>query len=291
MPLEDSAINPHPLYERLLEASHGGFQKKIAKICQPLRDFFHVDVFFYSNIRENGSSLHLCTRPEMLEDYLYSGYLLTCPVHACLHYTIPPAVKILGPSNEDKSELNFIYQYYAKHQLVSGITITVYKKDHREMYYFGVHQLPNQGTDYFYGIIPALYDFINFFSNEVKFILQEASEHSLKLPEIIGDAFYEKEGADKYFSSNIQLVNNNFRNRLLELSLENKRLTERELSILPGCLLGKTSKQIAEDLCISYRTVQNNIQHIKEKFNCRSQKEMNALFISSDMFQAFPQDT
>ena len=280
MPLEDSAINPHPLYERLLEASHGGFQKKIAKICQPLRDFFHVDVFFYSNIRENGSSLHLCTRPEMLEDYLYSGYLLTCPLHSRFHYTMTPAIKILGPTNENNAELNLIYQYYAKHHLVSGITLTVYKKNYREMYYFGVHALPNLGQDYWYNLIPALYDFIEFFSTEAKLILQQAEEHSIFLPEIIGDIFYETKNKDKYFSADVLAEKNNFRNKLLEFSLQSKGLTDRELSILPGCLAGKTSKQIAEELCISYRTVQNNIQQIKEKFNCRSQRQISALFVN-----------
>ena len=63
-----------------------------------------------------------------------------------------------------------------------------------------------------------------------------------------------------------------------ELSSEgvqkNESLTQRELDIIRLCALGKTSKEIADELFISARTVESNKNKIFNKLGCDSTTEM-----------------
>ena len=63
-----------------------------------------------------------------------------------------------------------------------------------------------------------------------------------------------------------------------ELSSEgvqkNESLTQRELDIIRLCALGKTSKEIADELFISARTVESHKNKIFNKLGCNSTTEM-----------------
>lgn len=55
---------------------------------------------------------------------------------------------------------------------------------------------------------------------------------------------------------------------------KNESLTQRELDIIRLCALGKTSKEIADDLFISARTVESHKNKIFNKIGCNSTTEM-----------------
>lgn len=57
-------------------------------------------------------------------------------------------------------------------------------------------------------------------------------------------------------------------------SLKNDSLTQRELDIIRLCALGKTSKEIADELFISARTVESHKDRIFNKLGCNSTTEM-----------------
>lgn len=55
---------------------------------------------------------------------------------------------------------------------------------------------------------------------------------------------------------------------------KNESLTPRELDIIRLCALGKTSKEIADELFISARTVESHKEKIFNKLDCNSTTEM-----------------
>ena len=59
-----------------------------------------------------------------------------------------------------------------------------------------------------------------------------------------------------------------------EGSQKNESLTQRELDIIRLCALGKTSKEIADELFISARTVESHKNKIFNKIGCDSTTEM-----------------
>lgn len=56
-------------------------------------------------------------------------------------------------------------------------------------------------------------------------------------------------------------------------------LTNREKSILYHCLQGLSAKEIAKEEDITFRTVQNHLEHIKSKYQCKSVTQLLSLFI------------
>lgn len=61
--------------------------------------------------------------------------------------------------------------------------------------------------------------------------------------------------------------------------LGNEYLTKKEFEVLKLILLGKTSKQIAKILGISYRTVEEHTGNIRKKLQCSSKYEIHAVAI------------
>lgn len=79
---------------------------------------------------------------------------------------------------------------------------------------------------------------------------------------------------------NISTCNFDVQGRLwLPKDLQHEYLTKTEVSILKGILQGKTSKQIALLLNISYRTVEGHTDRIKRKFQCNSKHEIHLIAI------------
>jgi DNA-binding CsgD family transcriptional regulator len=55
-------------------------------------------------------------------------------------------------------------------------------------------------------------------------------------------------------------------------------LTEREWAVLSKIAIGNASKEAANELGISTKTVDNHIQHIKEKVECQKNTELSVFW-------------
>lgn len=55
-------------------------------------------------------------------------------------------------------------------------------------------------------------------------------------------------------------------------------LSPRELEIVDSCMQGRTTKDIAEALCISVRTVETHKSNIYRKTSCRNADELSVIF-------------
>jgi DNA-binding NarL/FixJ family response regulator len=62
-------------------------------------------------------------------------------------------------------------------------------------------------------------------------------------------------------------------------------LTQREISCLLHLLKGKTAKQIARDLFISHRTVEDHFSNIRKKVGCWSRSQLIAYILESNFLQ------
>ncbi len=281
-------MNPiHRSYDNLLKISEKTCYQQITRICRPLKDIFNIDVLSYYKVTDQGKYLDLCTQPEILEDYLYSDMISTSPTNSRLHHVGIPSVQVWEHEEDiNLPECTSSVQFFQKHNLVSGVTMTFHRETYREMFYFGAHQMPNEGSNFWYNSIYSLQEFIAYFLIESKSILNKADKYSLALDEVIGKQFYETAEYGNNFVANKGSNGNDLHQLLFNVLFENKELTDRDQSILHGCLLGKSAKQIANDLHLSFRTVQNNTQQLKDKLNCRTVGEMTALFIDNKALKA-----
>ncbi len=65
----------------------------------------------------------------------------------------------------------------------------------------------------------------------------------------------------------------------LPSKLGNEYLTKKEVTILRVILLGKTSKQIAKILGVSYRTIEEHTEKIKRKLQCSYKHEIHSIVV------------
>lgn len=272
-------IQLHHDYSQLLLLNNKVISTKMQHLCRPLQDCLYADAFFHSHLAKDGSYFHLATRPDILEDYFHSGQLLTSPTLSRWNYLKTPSIKI-WENLENNEELVPISSYFHRNNLNSGITLTVNNSDSREMFYFGTHQKMDDPRKFWMNAIMPLHDFIKYYSAESKSIIVSAENYKIDLAGHIGNEFFEEKPQNKYYCANPEAKSINFKQALLEHSLDEKKLTTREKSILKLCLKGKSAKQIATELFLSHRTVENHMQQIRIKFDCQSTHELLARFIT-----------
>lgn len=79
-------------------------------------------------------------------------------------------------------------------------------------------------------------------------------------------------------------TNNELQQILRSSEIDGIHLSNRETLCLYYTIHGKTAKEIAKELSISYRTVEIHLAHIKEKLNCHSKSELIDKALSSGFY-------
>lgn len=82
-----------------------------------------------------------------------------------------------------------------------------------------------------------------------------------------------------------------FNNAKFQLHLgerfNNQYLTKRELDVLKGVILGYTAKRIAQELKLSYRTIEAYIDTLKSKLTCTTKAEIITVAMQSGLYKVF----
>lgn len=103
---------------------------------------------------------------------------------------------------------------------------------------------------------------------------------------------YLKNIENMFYWVNSDTINRLLKSKIyvLQLPIGQVSLTNRETACLLFLMKGKTAKQIAREMCISYRTVECFITHIKEKMHCNLKSEIIALAYEYDLLKIIQKD-
>lgn len=80
--------------------------------------------------------------------------------------------------------------------------------------------------------------------------------------------------------SPLKIITSDDQDRLfLPKELGNEYLTKQEVCVLKLIILGKTSKQIAKELGVSFRTIEEYTNNLKRKLQCKFKNEIHSVVI------------
>jgi DNA-binding CsgD family transcriptional regulator len=152
-----------------------------------------------------------------------------------------------------------------------GITIIEKLDNGNAFYNFGnTEKKPTEVNNYI-SHLDILNEFIYFFNEKAKFIINEAEKKRLILPRQSHD--------ELIIHSNDPLDSKptNLSKSLFVDDNYNVSISSRELECVEWYLKGKTAIEIALILCLSKRTIETHIENVKEKLQCRNLAQLGYL--------------
>lgn len=239
------------------------YTSKITKLIQPLNQH-GITYFVMQKVTANGHWSFICNHPLVIEysadAQLYkSDPTLVDPEH------YESGIQYLNTHQDKNFQEKFIIDIEDKFRLANPLAIVDKNSSDCEFFFFVSSYENKKIINTYISKINLLRRFINYIKQEQSYLFQEAENYKVDLKTIKKDAYFNQEKKleivsfceDKYSFSAI--------------------LSKREKECVFYFLNGKTAKETAIKLGISYRTVEDYFIKIKKKFGCKNKRELYAI--------------
>lgn len=255
------------------------YATQIKQLCEPLHNF-NITTFSHLRVFNNNQLTVQCNNSAFLLNYLKEQYYTADPcvnIHSestnLGEYIIWDSVACSGRTAE---MLAASYSYNFKH--VFSIIKT--QKDYVDFYHFGTHQSNPAIHQTYINNLAILDHFIAFFNSETKKSkeLSQAYDIILNANQIYSNV--EQDTNDLLFNKQVN------RGVILKKLIKSEygNLTYKEIECSELILQGNTTKEIAKELGLSYRTIEDRINSLKVKLNAKNKADLIVKILGSRKF-------
>lgn len=237
---------------------------EINELIEPLREHFGLDSFNYHKTYNDNSQIRLTNTPDWQRCYLFNKLY-------------QQSIFELPAYNYSKNRIiwsnigthSMILMAAAKFGITHGITLIEPSEDGCEFYFLGTTTNRRDVINKYLSNFQLLEKFISSFHQRGRKLFEQVAPFRVRV--------------NDWLCNNLKFDSVDYIDKFKFLaSISGYVFTNRELECLPLLLKGLSSKQIAEQLQISFRTVEDHINHLKIKTNSKSKNEL--LLVLSDKF-------
>ncbi len=242
----------------------------VENICKPLFDNFVITNFGYSRHFKDGTMLRLSADKEWSKKYFEHQFY-----NDIIFYNFPDIA-------ENNSELRIItneptcahYSALYDHNLWNIYTIARRHQDFAEIFFFATAKEKTEAINFYINNKNMLENYIEYFKNSAASWMIANDPNILISTELklTYHQLKESKKIDKFF----KLICSDF-------DQEKLSFTVREEECIKQLILGKTAKETASALNISYRTVESHFNNIKRKAGCKKISQFLALFLEKKL--------
>lgn len=238
---------------------------QMQRFVAPLRVHLSINHFWYYRVTHTGHYSFIGTHTKWTE-YCFENHMID--YFPCLRHpdSLQSGISLMRNSSND-SYKNVLKSAWEKFKVYFSFQLL--KKIPEGMEGFGFATSRNDpGVDErLLNELPLLCNFINQFRQKNEKIFDLLDDNQVDLAGYLGPRFNEKPETDR--------ASFDRRSFLKQMGYEGAfDLTERELDILKYLASGYPSSYIASRLCLSKRTIENNIAVMKCKLYCHSKVEL-----------------
>jgi len=238
-------------------------RENILDICKPLFDNLGISYFEYVKISAEGNIFYLCTNKKWLE-FSLEHKMFDDKEHVELCSMAKKFNQRYALWNCLNLEKTCLLSKYYEHNIWNGFSINEASGEDFNIYSFATTKENNSLNDFFVKNINLFDHYITYFKQKIKFLVSDNV-----LPHIKGTPLLKDTGEINayYYSYNIERFLEEISIKSLVLKANEKKihLTKRELLCLRLLAIGKTMKEIGNELSISPRTVESHLNVIKAK--------------------------
>lgn len=234
---------------------------EINELIKPIDKYFGLDSFNYHKTFNDNSQISLTNQPAWYQHYLSQKlYLQSIFELPAVNYS---RSRIIW-SNIDTH--NTILRDAASFGIKHGVTIVEPNHDGFEFYFLGTTIDDSSTINKYLSNFQLVDKFIQNFRIVSHKLFAKLSKH--------------KTIAEDWLDNSLQFESVNHIDKYSFLAeMYHYQFTSREIECLPLLIKGFTAKQIAEKLNISYRTVEDHINNIKQKLDVRTKNELMNLLV------------
>lgn len=233
------------------------YSNRINKITRPLQDKMGVTFFGHHSINLNGCYTVLSNGPAWAEHYIQNKLFENDPF-----LSLPMAYKSGTGLFCSTPSVGF-----EQLELTQGIFIVDKTDKEVQFSFFGRENGPPHFTSYLLNQLPLLKTFVHYFKKETDDLFLAQKERQYRLLHATDPLFAISLPMEEKLSFLKQVGEKEAVKKFLSLS-------EREKECLKAVYHGKTAKETAIDLGLSFRTVETYLVHLANKLGCNSKQEI-----------------
>lgn len=239
---------------------------KLRRVCEPLNRYFGINHFFFTKTMSNGQFFSIGSNPSFQEYYYTEKKFIWNPLN------VDP--KLVKPG---------LYSYHhlkstKYHETIDEIKdktpvrpiLAIASKEKDQFIRFGYSTNFSLDVNKQFQLLNKNFELLNLFNRyfltEMDFLLKDAWSNSISLIKEMGNEYSSPTFNETPFRISLQerlkFLNN------MQILKNCEHLTNRELEYLSFIAKGMTSKQIAQFMNRSVRTIENFIETLKSKFGC-----------------------
>jgi len=232
---------------------------EINELIQPINKHFVLDSFNYHKTFNDNSQIRLTNKTDWYKHYLSQRLYLQ-------------SIFELPAANYSRNRIiwtninthNVILQDAAMFGIRHGLTIVEPNHDGYEFFFLGTTTKNSNVINKYLSNFQLLEKFIQNFKSVSK--------------DLFVNLYAKRITANDWFDNKLKFESINSIDKYNFLAeLYKYQFTSREIACLPLLIKGCTSKQIAEFLSISHRTVEDYVNNIKHKMNVSTKNELISL--------------
>ena len=242
---------------------------EIEKTTRPLRDCFGVKYFTYHRIDQDGNYTVLLDRPDWAEHYVAEKFYLQDPYQR--HPRFFKSGIHLIDSMQEQAVQQIVQSGKSFFSLDLGVTVVEKSNDFVEFFGFAASRETSVLEKLYLEHPSLLREFGVYFKKRLQMILKKMEPGYM--PDLKGDHFF----SGKVLDSNLSIDTLDcFLSQIGHASAvkKAKSLSAREKTCFLMLLESKSSKKIALDLGLSFRTVEFYFENIKDKLSCYNKQEL-----------------
>lgn len=249
------------------------YHKKLAKICEPLNQYYGVNHCGYIEINNDGRLINLLTHSPWLEECLDKQYFIDDP-----HMVSPDKIGngfVLWSSYKEEYYLTgMLKDCVEKFDLCHGITYVKKDDNGYRLYGFAAPKENYKAHNKLLSNIDCIKKFIQYFDDQIEFIRRDVDDKRIDFAKLKGDAYYEQDGVIEPEDDKIAQYRFLSQLGLVDGSIKNVQLSKRERECIKHYLEGKSAAQTAKVLSLSPRTIESHMENIKSKLNLSFKREL-----------------
>ena len=240
---------------------------EMQSIAKPLKDCFGIDYFGYLKTYADNSHIALTTNVGWLECFYKNFH-----EHGVIHKSIDSYQDgyYLGSEAADQTTIQVMRNDF---NIDHDLAIVRTHKDYLEFYTFAVEPQKSNIKNWYLNNIHILEQFILYFKETGKTLIQTAEKDRYILPRHI-----EQPSEEPIYSAAPNKIDdflNKIKMNRYYLSHDPEiYLTQMEFLCVSHSLKGLSSKQIAMTIGLSYRTVDSYLESVKKKLDVQNKTSM-----------------
>lgn len=233
---------------------------EMRQICSLLFEKTELSYFDYARNYYNGKSFILAT------DLDYVHYFVN---HDCYNSSPPPLITPGQHLWQSYINLGFLHDVQSDFNYDHGITFIRKHIEYEEIFNFASYSVNRKILSVYLNRLEILDQFINYFLDKAANLISNAYKKPIA---VINTSSFQQISE---FDFTLDLLNE-FTKNLKNLKVNNQtiKLTKRESECLNLLLKGYSSKRIARELDISYRTVEIHCDNIRKKTSTNTRLEL-----------------